>query len=177
MNRLLIVLAVAGIILTGSFVSGQARALDFYLSEEHQQSIRQNCVTTQTTLQQLHASDGVLRVNLGKIYENMSNKLMAPLNSRIALNRQEGLQLAATALEYDRQLDVFRASYKQYEESMSRTLKINCAENPVEFYSNIISTRQKREKLHQDTKTLSALLRDYKGHFENFATKITGDEA
>lgn len=176
MNRLLIVMAASGIILISSFVSQRVRALDFSLSEEHQQSIRQNCVTAQTNLQQLHASDGVLRVNLGKLYENMSNKLMAPLNSRIALSKQEGLQLAATTLEYDRQVDVFRASYKQYEEAMSRTLKIDCTDKPVEFYENIQYTRQKREKLHQDTKTLAALLKDFKTKFEAFASGFKGDD-
>lgn len=174
MNRLGIVLSFCGVLLIGVAASQVAHA-QVALPEEHLQRIRQNCVTAQTALNQLHASDALLRVNRGQLYENISTKLMAPLNSRIALNRHEGLKLAATTLEYDRQIDVFRSSYKQYEESMSRTLKINCGEQPAEFYQSVQSTRERRQRLHEDTETLTMLLRAYKTEFEDFAKDFEGD--
>lgn len=171
MNRLFIVAILCGIITVGLSAVQNAHA-QMSLPDEQVERIRQTCVTTQTSLSQLHASDGVIRVNLGKMYENMSNKLMAPLNSRIALNKLEGIQMAGTTLEYDRQVDVFRASYKLYEESMSRTIGMNCTDKPVEFYESIQATRQKREKLHQDTKTVTALLKDYRTQFEAFSAQF-----
>lgn len=173
MNRLTMVFFVsAALVLAALCTAGTSRAQSTTLSEEHISKIRQNCVTAQTTLSQLHASDGVLRVNLGPMYENMSTKLMAPLNSRIALNRYQGLKLAATTLEYDRHFGVFRSSYIQYEKSMSNTLNINCAENPVAFYESVQATKEKRLKLHEDTKTLVTLLAAYKTEFEDFSRRF-----
>lgn len=146
------------------------------LPEEQVERIRQNCVSAQATLYRLHANDALRRVNLGPLYENISTKLMAPLNSRIALSRQEGLKLAATTLEYDRHIDLFRTSYNDYEKTMSNTLALNCREKPVEFYDSVASTREKRLRLHEDTKTLATLLDAYKTEFETFASGFEGGE-
>ncbi len=174
MNRLTILLAVFGTLLTGFVVSQQAYA-QTTLSNEQTERIRQNCVTVQTTLNQLHASDALLRVNRGRLYENISTKLMAPLNSRITLKGLGGLKLTATTVEYDRQTDVFRASYIEYEEAMSRALKFKCTDQPVEFYESILAAREKRQRLHEDTQTLTTLLNAYKTEFEIFAGEFKGD--
>lgn len=171
MNRVLVVVAACGVLLVTAFASSAVSAQEA-LSEAHVERIRQNCVAAQTTLGQLHASDGLLRVNRGPLYENISTKLMAPLNSRIAYDRLGGLELAATSLEYDRQLDVFRASYKQYEESMTRMLRVNCTNQPREFYEGVRTTRELREKLHADTAALTELLKRYKAEFEVFAQEF-----
>lgn len=174
MNRLSILLVACGVFLTAMAVSGAVQAQSA-LSEAHIERIRQNCVTVHATLQQLHASDGLLRVNRGPLYENISTKLMAPLNSRIALSRLSGLEeLAATTLEYDRQLDIFRASYKQYEESMSRTMRIDCASRPAEFYDGIGRTRELRQTLYADSQALTELLIRYKVEFEEFSRQVEG---
>lgn len=171
MNRLLIVLVFVGVLVATAFVAQSAQA-QTTLSDAHIARIRQNCVTAQTALTQLHASDALLRVNRGRLYELISTKLMAPLNGRIALERLGGLKLAAITVEYDRQRNVFGTSYREYEESMSRVLKINCVEKPVEFYEGVRSTRQKRQRLHDDTETLTTLLKEYKSEFENFTQEF-----
>ena len=168
MNRLAAVFAIVGALTVGAIISQTVQAQTTF-SDEQLYRIRQNCVTAQTTLSQLHVSDAGLRNNRGALYENISTKLMAPLNSRITLSRLEGLKLTATTLEYDRQLDIFRESYKQYESAMARTLKVKCTEQPVEFYENVVATREKREKLHEDTRTLITLLQAYKTEFETFS--------
>lgn len=176
MNRFAVVLVMCGVLMGGAVVP-QAAYAQTSLPEEQIERISRNCVTVQTMLSRLHASDALLRVNRGRLYENISTKLMAPLNSRIALSRLEGLKLTATTLEYDRQIDVFRASYIAYEEAMSHTLKINCAEKPVEFYESIVSTREKRQRLHADTETLTTLIEAYKAEFEAFAEEFAKDAA
>lgn len=174
MNRLVTLLTVFGAVFIGIIAISQVVQAQTTLPEEHIQRIRQNCVTAQTALNQLHASDALLRVNRGKLYENISTKLMAPLNSRIALNREEGLRLAATTLEYDRQIDIFRSDYINYERSMSNILEINCVDKPVEFYEGVQSTREMRQRLHGDTETLTMLLQAYKTEFEDFAKDMGG---
>lgn len=175
MKRLFVVLVVCSILVVSSFIAQAASAMDFFITPEQEQRIRQNCVSAQATLYRLHASDALLRVNHGKLYENISTKLMAPLNSRIALNRQEGLKLAATTLEYDRQIDIFRSDYRSYEEAMSDLLDMNCSENPSEFYASVLDTREKRQRLHEDTETVTTLLKAYKTEFEDFAHHFNGE--
>lgn len=170
MNRFFVMLALVGTLLIGAFISESIASAQSALPEDQVARIRQNCVSAQASLYRLHANDALRRVNLGPLYENISTKLMAPLNSRIALSRQEGLKLAATTLEYDRHIDLFRASYSEYERAMSNTLEIKCTESPVEFYESVLFTREKRQRLYDDTQTLSTLLYAYKTEFEAFSS-------
>lgn len=169
MKRLFIGLVFLGMLVAAVSTTSHIARAQSTLSESQIESIRQNCVSAQTILSQLHASDALMRVDRGTLYENISNKLMASLNSRIAYSRLEGLRMASITLEYDRQFDAFRANYKQYEESMSRTFKMNCAQEPVEFYERVALARARRANVHQNTRALTGLLQDYKTAFEDFA--------
>src|SRR5689334_18968108 len=111
------------------------------MTDEHIARIRMNCQDAQSSLSQLHASDALLRVNRGQLYESISTKLMAPLNSRIALHRLDGVKLVATTTRYESQLATFRAKYQEYEEAMSDVLRVNCVNQPVAFYDKVADTR------------------------------------
>lgn len=173
MKRFATLVVISGMLLlagvAGRTVGAQSEPT---MTEERINYIRQNCVRVQSTLNQLHASDALLRVNRGRLYELISTKLMDPLNSRITLNRLGGLELTATTLEYDRQLHAFRGNYQAYEEAMSRTLEIRCTNQPVAFYDSLKETREKRQQVYADTVALNTLLQTYKSNFEEFATKF-----
>lgn len=139
------------------------------MTEAHITRIRNNCVEAQSALSQLHASDALLRVNRGQLYESISEKLMAPFNSRVALNRLDGAGLVNVATDYERQLEDFRTKYQEYEEAMSKTLRINCMNEPVSFYDSVTDTRIKRQKVHASTVKLHELIANYKDEFETFA--------
>ena len=79
------------------------------LSNDQLTQIKQNCVRVKSTLRRIHANDGLVRVNQGQQYEVIATRLMAPLNSRIALNRLDGVELAKTTVEYNTQLTAFRS--------------------------------------------------------------------
>ena len=145
------------------------------MTEAHIERIRANCVDAQSTLRQLHASDALLRVNRGQLYESISTKLMAPLNSRISLNRLDGVSLVSIATTYESQLVYFRQSYQQYEEAMSQTLRINCINQPVVFYDSVADARSKRKKVHDSTVALHNTISEYKTEFEAFAKQFDGE--
>lgn len=145
-----------------------ARA-DTPMTEAHITRIRAHCVEAQSTLYQLHASDALLRVNRGQLYESMSSKLMEPFDSRLTLNSYNPSELVSIAADYDSKLTEFRTDYRQYEEAMSRTLEINCTNQPVAFYDSVADTRTKRQKVHEATLELHDLIKDYKKAFEAFA--------
>jgi len=170
-----------GLIFTTAIIAGvvwrtSVQAQDMPMTEAHIARIRANCVEAQTRLGQLHASDALLRVNRGQLYESISTKLMAPLNSRISLNHLDDVNLVTIAASYEGQLAYFRQSYQQYEEAMSRTLKLNCINQPVVFYDSVADTRAKRKKVHESTVTLHETIGDYKKEFEVFAKQFTGGD-
>lgn len=147
------------------------------MTEAHIERIRNNCVEAQSVLRRLHASDALLRVNRGQLYELISSKLMTPLNSRIAQNRLDPASLVSLTADYADQLDVFREDYIDYEKSMTSLLEMNCMDQPVAFYDKVHETRAKRQKVHQNTVTLHKTIGNYRDEFEVFAKTIEkGDE-
>lgn len=175
MKRFASALFVLSILSAGWFVaSASAQSPESAMTDAHIARIRSNCVEAQSSLSQLHASDALLRVNRGQLYEFISTKLMAPLNSRIALNRLDGVSLISVSANYERQLVAFRLNYQAYEEAMSDLLKIKCTDQPVAFYDAVASTRTKREKAHSSTLELNALIKTYKAEFDTFVQKVEG---
>ena len=170
MKRLfLYVVTIGGLGLAG-FISVAAQSAP--MTEEHIARIRSNCVEAQTTLRQVHASDAGLRVNLGPLYESLSNKLMTPFNSRVALAKEDATGLTALTSNYENQLNDFRATYKDYEESMSALLRMNCTAQPVTFYDNLASTREKRKKVYDTTQALKTTIQNYRAAFVTVRQKF-----
>jgi hypothetical protein len=178
MNRMIVTLAfIAAAIAGGAAMSMVVSAEDTPpMTEEHIARIRDNCVDAQSILFQLHASDAGLRVNRGQIYESVATKLIAPFNSRLVLNRINEESLLSSASEYEKQLQVFRTQYQQYEEAMSATLRINCVNQPVAFYDSVVDTRKKRQLTHQSSVELQTTIKRYGADVDVFAKNFEGNK-
>ena len=146
------------------------------LSEAHLNRIRTNCVAAKNSLNQLHANDALLRVNRGQMYEAISVKLMASMNSRIALNRLDGGEMVKITADYNRQLEEFRSSYQVYEQALSRLMRIDCAKKPAEFYSQVGSVRDLREEVNENVKLLHDGIKEYKAAFDKFSSEFKGED-
>lgn len=176
MKKFLVLLGCSAAVLVAAGISALVQAQSAPMTEAHIQRIKANCVDAQSVLTQLHASDALLRVNRGQLYESISSKLMAPFNSRVALNKFDGSKLVAQSATYENQLNDFRSSYKSYEETMSRTLRINCTNEPVAFYDSVAEARAKRQQVHQTIIALQKTIQNYKTEFEIFAHQIEGEK-
>lgn len=159
--------ALAIALLSAGFV-GIAGAQSQPLSEDQLARIRTNCVTAKNTLNQLHASDGLLRVNRGQIYDSMSTKLMARFNARADTNRYDVKDLTAVTQTYNTTLTAFRANYQAYEEQLSTALRIDCVNEPAQFYDAVAAARTKRTQVHTDVVKLHQYIDDYRAAFETF---------
>jgi len=172
MKRFLVFIAIVAVAGVATTV---VRAQSAPMTEAHIERIRSHCVEAQSSLRQVHASDALLRVNRGQLYESISTKLMAPLDSRIAASKQDGGKLAETAATYERQLAEFRANYQTYEEAMSKTLQINCTNQPVAFYDSVADTRNKRGIVYDNSQSLQRTIQAYSKQFDDFAKKVQED--
>lgn len=171
MKQIGLLVIIFSVIISGAGL-WQAHAQSEPMTEAHIARIRTNCVDAQTTLNQLHTSDALLRVNRGRIYESLATKLIVPFNSRIAANQLDGRSLVDIYATYEKHLAEFRSNYQSYEESMSDALKINCVNQPVSFYDKVNETHTKRQKVHASTVALHKTINNYKDAFEAFAKKF-----
>lgn len=171
MQRRTLLFVTLATIVGGIFVvSHTVRAEDSLpISDTHIARISANCVSAQATLMQLHASDALMRVNRGQIFQSISTKLMIPFNGRIAKYTQQNLALVELASRYDSQFTTFSTDYQQYEEAMSRTLKIDCQNQPVTFYDSLSDTRAKRQVTHDSVMALQKTIQDYGLQFDKFS--------
>lgn len=139
------------------------------ITDDQLVQIRNRCSEIQSTLSQVHANDALLRVNRGQLYELISTKLMARLNSRIALNRLDSSGLVAVANSYEVHLKDFRSNYQTYEELLSDTIRTNCTDQPVSFYDKLQETRKKRAEVYKNTQDIAQDIKAYRAAFDLFA--------
>ncbi len=131
------------------------------MTDQQIELIRSNCLSTKNTLNQLHISDALLRVNRGQIYESMSTKLMERFNGRVGTNGIDNSNLTAVTNSYTDLLNNFRADYIAYEEQIAATIKIDCQNQPAAFYDAVVSSRLKRSQVNADVKKLNQSLDQY----------------
>ncbi len=158
------------LVLTGSVVRAEEQT-SLLLTDVQIAEIKTNCLSVQSTLERIHASDALARVNLGQQYETISTKLMAPMNSRIALNRLDGIELTKTTVEFNNELDRFRSMYQQYEQTILRATKINCSNQPVSFYDTVSLAREHRAEVRQSVDKMTVLTKQYGEQFDTFRAK------
>jgi len=130
--------------------------------------IRNNCVSAKNTLSQLHASDALLRVNRGQIFESMSTKLMDRFNSRVANNGYNNTGLISVSRSYGAMLDTFRLDYKTYEEHLSTAINVDCWNQPAAFYDAVATARTLRNVVHADVVKLNQYIDQYKSAIDQF---------
>ncbi len=164
--RLVILGLIATIVLSGVVVRDSFAQTD--LTDEQLKKISANCVSIKNTLNQLHASDALLRVNRGQIYEAMATKLMDRFNGRLSSNKLDATGTTAVTTSYRSALDTFRVDYQSYERQMSAAIRIDCDKKPAEFHAAIEDARTKREKVHTDVLRLHQYIDDYRSAVNDF---------
>lgn len=170
MIRNIVGIAVALTLLGG--VASVARAQETPaapMTDEHIARIKANCRAAKVTMARLHASDALLRVNRGQLFESISTKLMVPLNSRVALNQLDSGALVSITSGYGKELEGFRTDYQHYEEAMSQVLQLDCVKQPVAFYDGVADVRTKRAAVHARADALRTATRAYKDAFSTFS--------
>lgn len=146
------------------FAGSMAHAVDqisLTLTDDQIEKIRNSCVDTQTTLSAVHNTDAVARINLGQQFEDMSSLLMAPMNSRVAINKLNGVAMAATTVDFNNELKNFSQSYSDYEKTLSGAIALRCYDQPVEFYDAMTLALQKRVAMRASADKLTRLMDQY----------------
>jgi outer membrane murein-binding lipoprotein Lpp len=177
-KMLAICLSLAMILSTTPLINVAAQSVAMTSSQT--ELIRSGCVSAKTKLQQLHASDALLRVNMGQIYESILTKLMEKFNSRLSSNNYDNSEFTAISNSYSYTLDNFRSDYITYEKQLSSTLSVDCSNQPASFYDAVLSARSKRDQVHSDVTKLNQYADKYElavNQFEkNYQKTSTGEK-
>lgn len=166
-RKLLSVCLVLTVVFSGVSLLSVA-AEDTTITDQQVNRIRGNCTSAKNTLSQLHASDALLRVNMGQIYELMSTKLMDKFNSRVSSNDFDNSNLTSVFRSYNSALDTFRSDYQTYEEHLSSAISIDCLQQPVSFYDTVASARAERNRVHGDIIKLNQYIDQYQSAVSQF---------
>lgn len=154
-------------VLASPMVSAEAAPLT-----DHQiDVIRANCLSAQSTVQQLQRSEAATRVNRGRGYESIS-KLMAALNSRVALKKLNAPGLNSATAEMEKRFTSFKDDYSAYEDSLNAILKLPCSEQPVTFYDTLTNARQLRTKVAADIDGINEMLDAYQAGVDNLRSSL-----
>lgn len=157
------------VLLGGVATVAHAQEAPAPMTEAHIQRIKASCVQARANLYQLHASDGLLRVNRGELFQSLTNKMMVPFNSRVALNQLDSGKLVSITSQYGKELSQFVSTYRAYEEAMTDVLELDCTKQPVAFYDGVADARKKRQQVYTHAEALRKLAREYRDAFDVFA--------
>jgi len=170
--------AIAAVLLLSASGPNNSYAAD--LTPEQTDLIKSNCLSIKGSLNQLHATDALLRVNRGQIYESMGTKLMASFNSRLSNNSLDNKGLVAVTTSYRSALATFRTDYQAYEQQIAAAIKIDCTKEPASFHASLESARIKRTIVRTDIVRMNQYIDDYRSAVNDFMLnfeRVTGQNS
>lgn len=138
------------------------------LTPDQAAKVRANCVSIKSSLSQLHASDALLRVNRGQMYESVATKLMDTFNDRLSSNRLDNKAMTTVTVSYRSALATFRSDYIAYEQKLAEAIRIDCSTQPNSFHIAVQEARALRSKVHEDVLRLHRLIDDYRSSVSGF---------
>lgn len=166
--RRLLSLVLAGLLVFGLALPFATPAAAEDLTPAQADTVRANCVSIKTSLNQLRVSDALLRVNQGQIYESMASKLMDNFNNRLSGNGFDNRATATVTANYRAALDTFRKDYISYEQKLTDAIRTDCTQQPNTFHSLIEEARTLRKTVHSDVKKLHRIIDDYRSSVGDF---------
>lgn len=172
-SLVLIALTAATLLPVLAFSTAQAEEL----SPDQISRIQSNCLSIKGSLAQLHASDALLRVNRGQIYESIGTKLMDSFNARLSNNSLDNKGLVTVSTDYQKSLTTFRSDYQAYEQQLSSAIKIDCTKDPTSFHEALLNARTKRSTVHEDIVKMNQYIDDYRSAVSDFMLnfeRVTG---
>jgi hypothetical protein len=166
--RLKIAVAVILSVLFGISIHFNTVQAEGEITEKKISLIRDHCVENLATLNRLHQTDAFLRTDRGDLYRTINDKLMVPLNRRLAANKLDGGELLTITANFNDEYNDFYNTYIAYDNALSKVLHIDCTKEPVSFYNALLDAREKRTQLSAINLKLKDLIRQYGVAFTSF---------
>lgn len=131
------------------------------LSDDKLEAIRTRCSSSQFALQQIEKRDAVSRINRGRDYDQMLRQISA-FNSRFAYNKVNMPDLVQITSDLQNAVDEFRSSYDAYDNDIASALKVNCKQDPSQYYGFIVQARTDRAAIGEKVRSINDLMAKYR---------------
>lgn len=138
------------------------------MTDEHIARIKNNCQSALAIVSQIRTNDGPVFVNRNQAYFSISDKLIARLNSRLALGSFDTTPLVKVANEYNGTLTDLRNDYRRYNDAMVELVRMDCSRQPVSFFDKTKEVRELRQSVHADIVKLRSLIEEYRKAVDTF---------
>ena len=127
-------------------------------SQKQLETIVSSCGTLRASLKNVQRADSRARTYYGSIYENISSRFLIPLNLRLVKNSlsNPGLMSAQASLANLRA--DFSADFISYSKALELLVNIDCRLEPERFYSQLLTTRDKRAQVAEDMNQIHQIL-------------------
>lgn len=163
------ILVLAALILGAFFILPDVKAnAATTITPEVIERIKARCVENQGALNRLHQTDAFLRNDRGNLYRTIGDKLMVPLNRRLASNQLDGGAFLTITSDYNAEYNRFYRAYIDYDNALSNVLETDCKREPVAFYNALLDAREKRVKLSESNTKIKEHIRQYGTEFLTF---------
>ena len=129
-----------------------------------------NCEKIKESLVSLQHADSRARVYLGRYYETILNKFIAPLNLRLVDNNISDSELVSNQGEYKTYLQNFRDDFIAYQQGLEELVTINCDE--VRFTEKLNETRGKQQVVSNDVLNLRKTITKHIELVRNLKEKV-----
>ena len=130
--------------------------------------VKANCRAVQSVLNQMEKADAALRINQGRVYNELLNLFYA-MNTRLLSNKISLPNLVSLTSEFESVLGEFRANYNSYDDALGDLVGAKCQEEPMAFYDKLVKVRDERAKLNSNIKRLDQLVELYGDEFNTNA--------
>lgn len=174
-KTIMLTLAVAGLVASPNVMAQEV--LGQPSADTPIDRLTMRCDAIQGNLRRLHTADALMRINIGQMYTGISVRLMARLNSRLALNRVDSTDLVEITGRFEDQHKEFKESYSKYEVAISAVIKKGCKSDPADYYQKLLVARERRSELAQSAQLMNESIREYQMSVEQMKHQMFSDEA
>jgi hypothetical protein len=158
--RKLILSATAVMILSLAAVPRVAAAPVGVLSDAQLQQVRQTCREAQVNLHSLQQRDTVLRINRGRLYDQVSKQTGAFV-ARLGVNKVNAPEVKQIDSDIRNQVQYFKSDYNSYANDLDAALAANCTDKPQDFYDSLQRAVSGRRAVGADVDTIKQGMASY----------------
>lgn len=131
------------------------------ISDEQASVISQSCSTIKQSLKNTQKTDSRTRSYLGSIYQTLLSNYITPLNLSLVKNNQPSTTITSLYSDFLSARKDFGDKFTSYSQNFEELLKIDCKNNPEDFYDKLTAVRKERAALEVSTKKIRTLLSNF----------------
>lgn len=141
-------------------------------SENQNRAISEHCSSIKETLKEVQKDDSKIRVYLGGYYEIILTNFITPLNVRLVENNLSTAGLVENQNDFASAKSLFASDFINYQQNLEELIKVDCKDNPEDFYNKLVVVREKRKTMLQDVLKIRGLISQHVRLVERLKSKI-----